>query len=53
MKRVKATRLPPGVYTVTIDRVRKVRNKPQKRIHMTVQETGTQLTETIHETSTE
>lgn len=28
--------LPPGVYVMTVDRVRKVRNKDQKRIHMTI-----------------
>ena len=39
--------LPPGVYTVTVDRVRKVRNKPAKRIHMTVVGTGHKLVDTI------
>lgn len=41
--------LPPGTYTVTIDRTRKVRNKPQRRIHMTVLETGDKLVDTIKE----
>ncbi len=42
--------LPPGVYTMTIDRVRKVRNKDQKRIHMTIVDgphSGRKLSETI------
>jgi hypothetical protein len=46
MKR-KFTPLPPGEYTVTIDRVRKVRNKNQKRIHMTIVETGDKVSEVI------
>lgn len=41
--------LPPGKYTVTIDRTRKVRNKPLRRIHMTVKETGQQISDTIKE----
>jgi hypothetical protein len=39
--------LPPGVYTMTIDRVRKVRNKDQKRVHMTILETGTKMSQVI------
>lgn len=39
--------LPPGVYTMKIDRVRKVRNKDQKRIHMTIIETGTKTSAII------
>jgi hypothetical protein len=40
--------LPPGEYTVKIDRVRKVRNKDQKRIHMTIVETGDKVSEVIN-----
>lgn len=35
--------LPPGHYTVTIDRTRKVRNKDQLRVHMTVLEDGRKI----------
>ena len=28
--------LPPGTYTMTVDRIRKVRNKPALRVHMRV-----------------
>lgn len=45
MKRLKP--LPPGEYTVTIDRIRKVRNKNQKRIHMTIVDTGEKISEVI------
>jgi hypothetical protein len=39
--------LPPGHYTVVIERTRKVRNKPLQRIHMRVVDTGQKVTETI------
>lgn len=44
--------LPPGEYTVQIERTRKVRNKPQRRIHYKIVEgehAGRQLTGTISE----
>jgi hypothetical protein len=41
--------LPPGHYDVVIERVRKVRNKPQKRITMRVVDTDIRIKETIKE----
>lgn len=42
------TPLSPGVYTIKIDRVRKIRGKNAKRIHMTIVETGDKIIDVIH-----
>lgn len=48
----KQTPLPPGEYTVVVERVRKVRNKPAKRIHMRIidgEYAGREIANTIRE----
>lgn len=47
MKKKTSEELPPGIYIMKIDRVRKVRNKNLKRIHMTILETGDKMSQVI------